>query len=421
MRRILFAVNILIALAVIVAAAAYYQVFYRALPQESGRIESFVTQKAVVERDTLGVPHITAGSLEDVLFVDGYETAADRMWQMDTLRRLAAGELSEILGPATIEADREARRLRLRRIAEQQYAALSPEELKPFAAYARGVNAYIESHRGGYGFEFTVLGYDPRPWRIVDSLLIGLQMYRTLTTQWRTKLVKEQMLRNGEPEKVNFLFPQRSGREIAPGGDLQVGSNAWAVAGRHTASGKPLVSSDAHLEFSIPGIWHMVHLRAPGLNVAGLELPGVPGVIIGHNERIAWGITNLGFDVQDLYIERMDLRTGQYLFQNHVEQARREREVIAIKGQNAEAIDTWVTRHGPVFIAENGRAMTLKWTAADASIFHNVFLDLDRARNWDEFRAVLSRFGGPGQNFVYADVDGNIGYQATGKLPIRRN
>lgn len=421
MRRILFAVNVLIALVAIAAAALFYWVFVRPLPQTSGTVETYVSQRVEVKRDGLGVPHIKAGSIDDALFAEGYVTAEDRMWQMDILRRLAAGELSEILGSVTLEADREARRMRLRRIAEQTWALLSPEERKPVAAYARGVNAYTESHRGRYGFEFTILRYDPRPWTPVDTLLIGLQMYRTLTDDWRTKLIKEQMLRSGEPDKVNFLFPQRAGLEVAPGGDLHPGSNAWAVAGSHTASGKPLLSSDAHLEFAIPGIWHITHLDAPGMNVAGVELPGVPGVIIGHNERIAWGVTNLGFDVQDLYMERMDLRTGQYLFQGHIEQARREREVILVKGQAAEEALTWVTRHGPVFIAENGRALTLRWTAADASLFHNVFLDIDRARNWEDFSAALARFGGPAQNFVYADVDGNIGYHVAGKLPIRRN
>jgi penicillin amidase len=260
----------------------------------------------------------------------------------------------------------------------------------------------------------------------VDSLLIGLQLFRQLTHDWKTKIIKEQMLRAGEPDKVQVLFPTRSGFEYSPGGsspggDVMPGSNAWAVAGSHTASGKPLLSSDAHLEFGIPGIWHMAHLRAPGLNVAGLEFPGVPGIIIGHNDRIAWGVTNLGFDVEDLYVERMDVRTGQYLFQGRIEQARREREVINVKGQGTEEVTAWVTRHGPVFTAEGNRVMTLKWTGADASLFHNVFLDIDRAGNWSEFNAALANFGGPGQNFVYADVDGNIGYRAAGRLPIRRN
>jgi penicillin amidase len=420
-RRILFFVNVLIGLAAITVAGAYYWVFWRPLPQSSGSIETLVARPVTVDRDSRGVPHIKASSLEDVLFAEGYVAASDRMWQMETLRRISAGELSEILGSATIELDRDARRMRLRRTAEQMYGALSAEEKKPFEAYARGVNAYIESHRGRYGFEFTLLRFDPRPWAVTDSLLVALQMFRTLANDWRTKLVKEQMLRSGERDKVEFLFPTRSGFEFAPGGDVHPGSNAWAVAGTHTASGKPLVSNDAHIDFSLPGIWHMVHLQAPGLNASGVELPGVPGVIIGHNERIAWGVTNLGFDVQELYVERIDMRTGQYVYQNHVEMARREREIIPIKGHAPEEMDTWVTRHGPVFIAENGRAMTLKWSAFDVSIFHNVFWDIDRAHNWQEFTSALSRFGGPGQNFVYADVDGNIGYHATGKLPVRRN
>lgn len=421
MRSILFIVNVLIGLAVVAALGIYYWFFVRPLPETSGTIETRVSKKVIVDRDALGVPHIKAQSLEDAYFVEGYVTANDRLWQMDTLRRLAAGELSEILGAATLEVDREARRMRLRRIAEQQYAVLDPEEKSAMAAYARGVNAYIESHRGRYGFEFALLQYDPRPWSVTDGLLLGLQMFRTLASDWKTKLAKEQLLRTGEPDKVNFLFGVRDGSEIAPGGDLHPGSNAWAVAGAHTANGKPLLSSDMHLEFSMPGIWHMAHVQAPGLNVSGVELPGVPGIIVGHNDRIAWGVTNLGFDVQDVYLERMDLRTGQYVFDGHLEQARREREVISVKGRAPEQIETWVTRHGPVFATENGRILTLKWVAADPSIFHNVFPQVNRARNWDEFRAAVGRFGGPGQNFVYADVDGNIGYQASGKLPIRRN
>ena len=421
MRRVLLAVNVLIAIAFIAAGVVFYWIFYRSAPQTSGTVQTRVSQAVRVEYDHLGVPHIHAGTLEDALFADGYAAAGDRLWQMDSLRRLAAGELSEIIGIAALPSDREARRLRLRRIAESIYVNLTPEDKKSFAAYARGVNAYIESHRGRYGFEFTLLKYDPRPWSVVDSILIGLQMFRTLASDWKDKLVKEQMLRGGDAEKVNFLFPVRGGTEILPGGDVHPGSNAWAVAGSHTASGKPLLSSDMHLEFSIPGIWHMVHLQAPGLNVMGVELPGVPGVIVGHNDRIAWGVTNLGFDVQDLYRERIDVRTGQYLFQGHIEQARQEREVILIKDHAPEETLTWITRHGPIFDTEHGAIYSLKWAAADPSIFHNIFLDVDRARNWDEFRAALAKFGGPGQSFVYADVDGNIGYHATGKLPIRRN
>ncbi len=334
-RRVLFVVNVLIAIALIAAGVIFYWVLYRALPKTSGTIETRVTQPVEVRRDGLGVPHIKARNLDDVWFVQGYTTAEDRMFQMDGLRRLAAGELAEVFGASLLDSDREARRLRMRRMAEQIYAEMAESDKSAFAAYARGVNAYIESHHGRYGVEFTLIGYDPRPWSVVDSVLCGLQMFRTLAANCRTKLIKQQMLRGGEPDKVSFLFPYRAGGEFMPGADAQPGSNAWAVSGAHSATGKPLLSSDMHLEFSIPGIWHMDHLEAPGMNVTGVSLPGMPGIISGHNDRIAWAETNLGFDVQDLYIEKIDLRTGRYLYQGKVEQARAEREIIAVKGRGS--------------------------------------------------------------------------------------
>lgn len=421
MRRILFVVNVLIAVVLVAALAVFYWFFYRALPKTSGTIETEVSHSVRVDRDRLGVPHIHSQTIEDAWFVEGYTAAEDRMFQMDGLRRLAAGELSEIIGPSGLDSDREARRLRMRRIAEQVYTDMTESDKRAMEAYARGVNAYIESHRGRYGVEFVLINYDPRPWSVIDSILCGLQMFRTLTSDWKTKLIKQQMLHGGEPDKVNSLFPYWTGGEFAPGGDVQPGSNAWAVSGAHSASGKALLSSDMHLEFSLPGIWHMEHLDAPGMNVSGVALPGLPGIISGHNDRIAWGETNLEFDVQDLHMERMDLRSGQYVFQGRIEQARSERELIAVRGRGAEEMTNWVTRDGPVFEVGNGQVDTLRWTAAEPGLFQDVFLDIDRTRNWEDFRRVLSRYGGPGQNFVYADVDGNIGYQVGGKLPIRRN
>jgi penicillin amidase len=414
-------VNILLGLAFVAAAVGFYWYLYRALPRTSGTIETYVSQPVVVERDGLGVPHIKARTQEDVWFVEGYTTAEDRMFQMDGLRRLAAGELSAIIGPSALETDRESRRFRMRRIAEQIYTGMSPSDKSAMQAYARGVNAYIESHRGRYGIEFTLLGYDPRPWSVVDSLLCGLHMFRTLTNDYKNKLAKEQMLRGGEPDKVNFLFPTRSGFEFMPGGDEHPGSNSWAISGAHSLTGKPLLSNDMHLEFSIPGIWHMEYLEAPGMKVEGVSLPGLPGILSGHNDRIAWGETNLGFDVQDLYIEKIDLRTGHYLYNGRIEQAHQEREIIEIKGRAPEETNVWVTRHGPIFQIANNQIMSLRWAATEPGAVADVFLDIDRARNWDEFKRAIARFGGPSQNFVYADVDGNIGYHASGKLPIRRN
>ena len=412
--RIVRAINVLILILLAAALGLVYWYAWRPLPQRSGTIAAPVAQPATVTFDGLGEPHIRAASEEDALVAQGYVTAQDRLWQMDVLRRLASGDLAEILGPAGLEPDREARRLRMRRIAEEAYPRLPAADRAAMAAYARGVNAFLATHRSNLPVEFTLLGYQPRPWSVVDSILIGLQMFRTLTTTWRNDLRKRGMERAGDAKKVEYLFPVRAGDEVHPG------SNAWAVAGSRTASGKPLLSNDMHLEYALPVIWHMVHLEAPGLDVAGVALPGAPGVIVGHNQRIAWGITNLQFDVQDLYVEKLNERTGQYLYQGHVEQARGEREQIRVKARPPVDLVVWVTRHGPLFVTEGGDRMTLRWAAEDPSIFQYPILEYNRAQNWQQFTAALARFPGPGSNFVYADVDGNIGYHVAGKLPKRR-
>jgi penicillin G amidase len=337
------------------------------------------------------------------------------MWQMDALRRLASGELSEIVGRRALELDQESRRLRMRRVAQEHFKRLSSADRAVLAAYTRGVNHYLETYRGRYGLEFALLGYDPKPWTVLDSLLAGLQMFRNLTTTWRLEIEKQGMLEGGNAAKVNFLFSPRSGLEIAPG------SNAWAIAGARTATGRPILANDPHLEYTIPSTWYQVQLKAPGLNVSGVSLPGVPCVIIGHNDRIAWGITNLHYDVQDLYREQLNPQNGQYMFQGHVEQARIETDVIPVKGERPVQMTIWTTRHGPVLINEGNQYFSVRWTAAEPGGLQFPFLDLDRARNWEEFNAALKRLPGPGSNLVYADVDGNIGYHAVGMLPMRRN
>lgn len=413
--RFLKYINLSIAVLLVAGLIAAYWTAYRPLAQTSGQITAPVSAHATLSRDAIGVPHITASNWEDAIFLQGFVTAQDRLWQMDGLRRLAAGELSEIVGSSALELDRDARRLRMRRMAEEDYRTLPPADRAVLAAYARGVNYFIETHRTRLPLEFTILRYDPRPWSVTDSILCGLQMYRNLTTTWKEELQKQAMLEGGDAAKVNFLFTSRIGMEFQPG------SNAWAISGRHTASGKPILANDPHLEFGIPSTWYQVHLKAPGLDVIGVSLPGVPCVIIGHNQRIAWGVTNLGFDVQDLYIEKFDPRTGRYVFRGQLEQARAESERIPVKGSRPVDFQQWVTRHGPVSLMEGNRFLALRWSAAEPGSFQFPFLELNRAGNWREFTAAVARFSGPGQNFVYADVDGNIGYHASGLLPIRKN
>lgn len=415
LRRILRYLNFAIGAALLVLLIAAYWYAWRPLPETSGVVEAPVEGRAVVSRDSLGVPHIMAASLPDALFVQGYVTAQDRLFQMDALRRMAAGELAEVIGPVGLASDREARQMRLRRIAEAYNIGLPPRDRAALAAYARGVNQFILTHRGQLPLEFTLLGYEPRPWSIVDSLLIVVQLMDTMDRSWRGDLQMENLLQGGDPAKVNFLYAVRTRDKAGPA------SNAWALSGAHTASHRPLLAGDPHLEFTLPSAWYVVHIGGPRLNVYGVTLPGVPGVLAGHNDRIAWSITSLSFDVQDLYVEKLDPATGRYLFRGQMEQATPEREVIRVKGAAPVGVMQWVTRHGPIFLAEGGRFLSLRWAAADTAGMQLPILDLDRARDWTEFRAALARLPGPGMTFVYADVLGNVGSQATGRFPIRRN
>ncbi len=389
-----------VAFALLALGGMFYWVAIRPRAVTRGDVVLPGAPRATAGRDRLGVPHIKAGSVQDALWVQGYVTAQDRLWQMDIFRRVAAGELAEVLGPALLAVDREHRTLGFGRVARQAVERLPAADREALEAYRRGVNAFIESHRGNLPLEFQVLRYQPRPWEVWDCVLVGLYMFRTLTSTWKDEIMKRSLLERATPQQVEALLPVRSGREVSPG------SNAWVVSGARTASGKPLLANDPHLDYSIPCIWYTVHLQAPGLDVIGASLPGAPGVVIGHNDRIAWGVTNLHFDVQDLYLTRQTPAA--------------EVETIRVRGQPDVSLPLAVTRHGPVVAEVDGIQAALRWTALDPTAWQFHLLEMNRARNWEEFRRALARFPGPAQNFVYADVDGNIGYQAAGRLPIRK-
>ncbi len=384
-------------------------------PKTSGELAAPVAKELRIVRDARGVPHITAATIQDALFAQGFATAQDRLWQMDMLRRVAAGELSEVAGKAALESDIKSRKLRMRAIADAWTQKMPAKDRAWVAAYARGVNHYIETNRGKWGPEFRLMGYEPRPWTMVDSMLCALQMNRTLSGHYEQDLLKRRMIASGKDSaKVDFLFPVRTGDEPMPG------SNAWAISGAHTVSGKPLLANDPHLEWSLPSTWYMVQLRAPGLNVAGATLPGVPAVIVGHNEKIAWGITSLQFDNMDLYEEKIDLRTGQYMYKGQMLNAYRETEWIAIKDEKPVQLLNLVTVHGPLVTSDGPASFALRWSAMTAQDAAFPMVELNQAGNWDEFRGALKRLPGPNINVLYADTAGNIGWQVAGRLP-RRN
>lgn len=411
--RVLRAVNILIVVAALAILSALWWFIYRPSPQLSGDVDAPVSAGVTIVRDENYRPHITAATIDDAIFAQGYVTAQERLWQMDMLRRVAAGELSEIAGRAALEVDTTARKLRIARIAEAQTARLDPAERRALAAYARGVNHFIDSHRDRLSWEFRAMGYQPRPWRIADSILAVLQMDRTLTNSWEADLEKGRLLATGNAALVSRLFP------VHFGPDAVEGSNAFAISGRHTASGKPLLAGDPHLPFGIPAPWFPIHIKAPGLDVSGAAYIGLPGVAIGHNANIAWSVTSLEFDSMDLYAERIDLRTGRYEHKGQVLQAAPMRDQIAIKGERGAETVTWVTVHGPVFVSEGGQAYSLKWSAAEPQPYAVPILALNQATNWQQFREALARYAGPGFNWIFASRDGHIGYQAAGRVPMR--
>ena len=438
---------------------------HRALPQVDGTITvPGLTAPVHVIRDAQGVPHIHAANVNDLFFAQGYVTAQDRLWQMDISRRYAAGELAEIFGPKLIEHDVRQRYLQIRNAVERAVTGLNPRDRQFFEDYARGVNTYISSHRDRLPLEFAILRYQPKPWRVADSLLVGTNMSQMLNTQYDVELWREKVIQHLTPELVADIYPNRSWRDHPPGAESATlnepepssvphrrrrtndrphtsavsdlsfsnplrfdceqclpGSNNWAISGEHTVSGKPLLSNDMHLSHQIPNIWYEAHLKSGDFDVAGLTLPGLPFVTVGHNQRIAWGFSNLGPDVEDLFIENFNQNQQVETPQGFVT-AERHFETVHVKGAGDLQFDVIVTRHGPIItpiLPGEKRQLALQWTLYDPSVLTDPFFDVDSSGNWQEFRAAFAKFGGPSLNAVYADVDGHIGYQATGKIPIR--
>ncbi len=474
-----------------------------ALPQLDGDVHlAGLSAPVVVRRDAHGVPHIDAATMDDLLVAQGYVTAQDRLWQMDTMRRSADGNLAEILGSSLVEQDKVQRVLEIRLTAERIYDRLSTDERARIDDYARGVNLFIAQceRSNSLPVEFRLLMYRPKPWTGVDTISVGLAMVQTLDTHVATKLSRARVAAQlHDPTLEADLFPVGSWRDRPPTGirvdltepqplpppirndeddenteallapapavpgvtpasepaDIRasahapialpssrvmallglptcdgcaVGSNNWVVAGGHTASGKPLLSNDMHLTLRVPDTWYMADLYvpgdhgAPGFHAAGVTLPGMPLVIAGHNDHVAWGFTALEADVQDLYIEKLDGKGNYESADAQWHPLTVDREVIHVRGGKDVVVDVESTAHGPLLnpILPAGDPPTaLKWTLYDPSLNTIPLYAMNAASNWAEFSAALAQWCWPTQNLVYADDQGHIAYHAIGNVPIR--
>jgi penicillin amidase len=444
---------VLVILAVILAAIGFWFV-RRPWPKVQGDV-SVPGLSAPVEvlRDEWGVPHIYAENEHDLFYAQGYVHAQDRLWQMEFNRRIASGTLSAILGEATLDQDRFIRTIGLRRAAELDWAEAEGETRAALEAYAEGVNAFIASHQNRLPLEFTILGAKPEPWTPVDTLAWGKVMAYFLCGNYNAELLRASLIAGLGPEAAQQLLPPYSsdGPVIVPPEALEYawlrdaefydidaaafgtglartdwGSNDWVVHGSRTATGFPLLADDTHLGLDMPSIWYENGLHGGAISSVGYTFPGVPMVIIGHNERIAWGVTNLPADVQDFYIEKFDdpAHPTQYQFQGEWKDLEILYEQIEVKGSTPYTLQVLLTQHGPIMNRVLGNLpqaepLALQWTALEANRLFEAVLRINLASNWEEFREALSYWDAPSQNFVYADVDGNIGYQSPGRIPIR--
>ena len=492
MRRIL-TIGLILFLLLLILAGGLALLIRRSFPQTSGEVNLPGLHSPVdVLRDGSGIPQIYAQDEHDLFMAQGYVHAQDRFWQMDFWRHVGAGRLAEMFGESQVKTDAFIRTLGWARIAEQEWKNTDDDSRQILQAYADGVNAYLESHRGSQlSFEYAILGlinsaYQPEPWLTVHSLTWGKAMAWDLGGNMESELHQAVLLPQlgaarladlnpPYPAENPLILPDFSLASAGPsapplptivlasrgallrvaarvdalnrltgGGAAGLGSNNWVIAGSRSTTGSPILANDTHLGIRMPSIWYENALHCETVsetcrfNVAGFSFAGVPGVVIGHNDRIAWGITNNNPDVQDLYLERINPdNPDQYEVNGEWLDMEVREEIIQVAGGLPVTIHVRNTRHGPVVsdadeelgaLAESTgieqgapMAVSLQWTAlAPASIYLSL-LQLDRAHDFDEFRAALQSWNVPAQNFVYADVDGNIGYQLPGQVPIRRS
>jgi penicillin amidase len=421
--------------AIVVSYAISVAVGFRSTAATSGIVrDPSLNAAVVVRRDARDVPHIEAASERDALFAQGFVEGSDRLFQMELTRRYALGTLTEILGPRALAMDEEQRYYDIRDIARRQWRALNPRERDDLRAFSDGVNAAMRTQP--LPVEFRLLLYRPQPWTPQDSLAVSLAVSLALGDSWHDVLARDDVWRRYGPKEFDARFPLSDSRyDVSLNGTLRpstarpagaplrmtksvadlnsrkrAGSNAWAAGAMRTATGRALLANDPHLDLTIPGLWYVLDLRAPGMHAAGASIPGAPGILLGHNERIAWGATNgdaatmSAFDSGRLDSKNWTHEVFHVRFASDVKRAyyrtRSEFGVPDEYGAGRMVLVRW-----PPFAGDSKRATAIA-----------TFLDLDRARGVRDAFAVLARYDGPAENFVVADTHGNVGYHLAGSI-----
>lgn len=413
---------------------------YTALPRTEGRIAlPGLNAPVTINRDKHGIPYIMAQTQRDAHFALGFVHAQDRFWQMDFQRLLGAGRLSEILGPVTRENDIFMRRIGLYRLAKDSLDQLDPPARAMVSAYTEGVNAWLKTRSGALPPEYYLLRYRPEPWRPQDSMVWGRLMAMYLARNWREEVLRSRLEKKLGPEKTKILFPDypdgapltQAGLAIPNPLVSASASNAWGLSGNHTSTGKPILANDPHLRLRAPGTWYLARLETPGQVLAGATVAGVPFMVLGRNDHIAWGITSSETDSQDWFIEKIDPSDPKrYLTPAGPMPFETREEILKIRGVPDEKIILRATRHGPVLsdgneilqaLASDGHVLALSSPALrkhDKTA--NALYWLNQARNWQDFEAALRDWHSPHQNIFYADANGNIGFAAPALLPVRK-
>jgi penicillin amidase len=490
LKRVLAVVLALLILAIL-GLILYGVILVRSsFPKTDGTVQlPGIVEEVEVFRDSYGIPHIYASNEHDLFLAMGYVHAQDRFWQMDFWRHIGSGRLSEIFGESQLETDAYLRTMGWDRVAEQEWENGSDELRAIYQAYADGVNAYLGENRGAsISFEYAVLSlmnpdYEPEPWTPVHSMTWGKAMAWNLSGNMTSEIQRATLLPKIGSSRLSELYPPypedhptivpsitgfqaeasavvrqqwkipptlidsvRIKNELlesilmdrAPG----IGSNNWVIGGDRTTSGFPLLADDMHLSAQMPSIWYEIgiHCRPVSencrFNSVGYSFVTIPIVVVGHNDHIAWGVTNLGPDVQDLYLEKINPENPlQYQVEGEWWDMEVVEDIIRVAGSDPVPITIRYTRHGPILSdaspelqglalrqspePDSPMAISLRWTALEPGTLLESGIQLNLATNWDEFRQALSMWDVPSQNFVFADREGNIGYQTPGRIPIR--